>query len=70
MKHLSLFLALAAVPALAQPAPGPVTLTAQEMSVIMQALVQRDPVLATLIAAQERARQAAQKPEPAPTDKP
>jgi hypothetical protein len=73
MKHIFLIFALAATPALAQPAPGPITLTPQEFAAVMQELVGQHPGLVAMIQAQERARQQSQAspkpPEPPVTDK-
>lgn len=73
MKRLIVAICLFSAPVAAQSvSPLPITLSPQEYDAIITALIQRDPVLGTLVAKQRDAQQSAAaqaKAPPPPADK-
>lgn len=70
MKYIIVAVCLLATPVLAQQsAPLPITLTGQEYDMLITNLIQRDPVLGTLVAKQREAQQAIQPKTEPKTDK-
>ena len=66
MKRIILPAMLLASPVMAQTAPQPITLSAEEYQQIITTLAQRDPIIAGLIQKQVQAQEAAKKAAPAP----